>query len=116
MRHLKTGRKFGRTRNQRNALIKSLAVSFFLKKKIKTTEAKAKELRPFVEKCITRAKSPTLANRRELLRYFSRPVVADMFAEAQKYANRPGGYTRITKMGSRADDNARMAVIEMVEK
>ncbi len=115
MKHLKTGRKFGRTRNQRKALIKSLATDFFMRKKMKTTEAKAKELRPFVEKCITRAKRPTLANQRLLLRHFSKPVVAHILAEAQKHIRRPGGYTRITKLGSRTSDSARMAFIEMVQ-
>ena len=115
MRHLKTGKKFGRVRNQRTALLRGLAASFFLRKKIKTTEAKAKELRPFVERCITRAKKPTLANRRVLLRDFSGPVVAHIFAEAQRHLNRPGGYTRITKTGPRTSDSARMAFIEIVE-
>ncbi len=115
MRHLKTGRKFGRVRNQRKALLKSLATAFFTRTKIKTTEAKAKELRPFVEKCITAAKRPTLANQRLLLRHFSKPVVARIFAEAQKHINRPGGYTRITKIGPRVSDSARMAFIEIVQ-
>lgn len=114
MRHLATGRKFGRVRNQRKALLKSLATAFFTRKKMKTTEAKAKELRPFVEKCITRAKRPTLANQRLLLRHFSKPVVANILVEAQKHMNRAGGYTRITKIGPRLSDSARMAFIEMV--
>lgn len=116
MRHLKTGRKFSRTRNQRKALLKGLATAFFMRKKMRTTEAKAKELRPFVEKCITRAKHPTLANQRALLQYFSKPVVANILAEAQKHVNRPGGYTRITKIGARTSDSARMAFIEMVRE
>ncbi len=116
MKHLKAGRKFGRVRNQRKALLKSLATAFFTRRKIKTTEAKAKELRPFVEKCITRAKRPTLANRRLLLRHFSKPVAARIFAEAHKHMVRPGGYTRITKIGARASDSARMAFIEMVQE
>lgn len=115
MKHLKSGRKFGRTRNRRIALMNGLAVAFFTRKKIRTTEAKAKELRPFVERCITRAKRPTLANRRQLLRHFSKPVVANIFAEAEKHAARPGGYTRITRIGPRTSDSARMAFIEMVE-
>lgn len=116
MRHLKTGRKFGRVKNQRKALLKGLATAFFMQKKMRTTEAKAKELRPFVEKYITAAKRPTLANRRMLLQHFSRPVVAHIFAEAQKHINRPGGYTRITKIGLRTSDSARMAFIEMVKE
>ncbi|MBI3442936.1 MAG: 50S ribosomal protein L17 [Candidatus Sungbacteria bacterium] len=116
MRHLKTGRKFGRVRNQRKALLNGLATAFFTHKKIKTTEAKAKELRPFVEKCITRAKRPTLANQRGLLQHFSEPVVAHILVEAHKHINRAGGYTRITKIGPRASDNARMAYIEMIQE
>lgn len=114
MRHLKSGRKFHRTRNQRRALLKSLATAFFIQKKMKTTEAKAKELRPFVEKCITRAKRPTLANQRLLLQSFSKITVAKIMAEAKTHIDRPGGYTRITKIGARTSDSARMARIEMV--
>ena len=114
MKHLKAGRKFGRVRNQRKALLKSLATAFFIQKKIRTTEAKAKELRPFVEKCITRAKRPTLANQRVLLESFSKTVVAKILAEGKTHIDRPGGYTRITKIGPRISDSARMAIIEMV--
>ena len=114
MRHLKSGRKFHRTRNQRKALLKNLATAFFVQKKMKTTEAKAKELRPFVEKCITRGKNPTLANQRLLLRHFSKTVMGKILVEAKRQADRPGGYTRITKTGGRASDSARMAVIELV--
>ena len=114
MKHLKSGRKFGRVRNQRRALLKRLARAGFLQKKMKTTEAKAKELRPFVEKCITRAKRPTLANQRLLLQSFSKTVVARIIAEAKTHMDRPGGYTRITKIGPRMSDSARMAFIEMV--
>lgn len=115
MQHLKKGRKFGRVRNQRKALFKSLATAFFMRKKMRTTEAKAKELRPFVEKCITRAKHPTLANRRMLLQHFSKPVVTSIVTEATKQMNRPGGYTRITKIGTRTSDSASMAYIEMMK-
>ena len=115
MKKLKSGRKFGRVRNQRTALLRSLATAFFVKSKIKTTEAKAKELRPFVERCITKAKRPTLARRRMLREDFSEEVVAKIFARAREHMNRPGGYTRITKIGARTSDSARMAIIEMVE-
>ena len=115
MRHLKSGRKFSRVRNQRHALLKGLASSFFIREKMKTTEAKAKELRPFVEKCITRAKHPTLANQRALLQYFSKSVVGKILTSAKMHTDRPGGYTRITKMGARVSDGARMAVIELVK-
>lgn len=114
MRHLKKNRKFGRKTDQRRALMKSLASSFFLLGKIKTTEAKAKELRRFVEKFITRAKKPTLANQRILRRYFSDPVVKKIreYAAAQK--GRPGGYTRIIKLNIRPSDTAKIAIIELV--
>lgn len=115
MRHLKKGRKFGRERDQRWALMKSLATSLFMHGKIKTTEAKSKELRPLVEKMLTRGKNPTVANRRELGRMLSNRVVDRVVSEAKHVANRPGGYTRIIKLGARKSDSARMALIELVK-
>lgn len=115
MRHLKRGRKFGRERNQRRALLKSLASSFFMSGRINTTEAKAKELRPFAEKFITRAKFGTLQNRRMLQRFFSEKVVRKVFETAKANSHRSGGYTRIVKIGPRARDGARMAIIELIK-
>lgn len=116
MRKLKTGRKFGRKRGQRKALLKSLALSLFLKEKIKTTEAKAKELRPFAEKILTRSKKSNLATRRTLAKFFSKEVVKKLIEElGPRYKERPGGYTRIIKLGPRKSDSAKMAIIELVK-
>ncbi len=115
MNHSKSGRKFGLKRNQRNALIKSLALSIILKERIKTTEAKAKELRPFVEKLITHSKNPTVANRRLLtarVGVLGSKKLIDVIGP--KYKERNGGYTRITKLPTRATDASKMAQIELV--
>ena len=109
------GRKFGRVANQRRALMKSLASSFFMLGRINTTEAKAKELRPFVEKFITRGKTPTVSNRRFFARFFSSSVVKKIIAHADDVKKRHGGYTRIIKTGVRKSDSARMAIIELVK-
>lgn len=114
MRHLKKGRKFGRERNQRRALMKGLASSFFMLGRIRTTEAKAKELRPYIEKFLTRAKNPTAANKRFFGRFFSAKAAAGAF-ELAKLLDRKGGYTRIIKFGPRTGDAARMAIIELVK-
>jgi len=116
MRKLKKGRKFSRKRGQRKALIKNLSAQLFLKEKIKTTEAKAKTLRTFTEKHITRAKKGDLASRRYLLRFFSKNIVKKLIDEiAPRYKERPGGYTRIVKLGPRKSDGAKMAIIELVK-
>lgn len=116
MRKLIKGRKFSRTKSQREALMNSLAEELFLREKIKTTEAKAKELRPFAEKCITRAKKGDLTARRYLLRHFSEKAVKKLIAEtAPRYKSRPGGYTRIIKLGPRKAEGAKMAIIELVK-
>ena len=116
MRKRKRGRKLSRKKDQRKALLKALAVAFFLKEKIKTTEAKAKEIRPFVEKFITKAKKGDLASRRLLMRFFSPKIVKKLIDEiAPRYKERGGGYTRIIKLGPRKSDGARMAIIELVK-
>ena len=115
MRHLKKGRKFGRERNQRRALLKSMASSFFMLGKIETTEAKAKELRPYVEKLITRAKRPVLENRRYFRELFSEKAVKKLFEHGEVFRERKGGYTRIVKLGRRGRDGARMAYLELVK-
>ncbi len=115
MKKLKKGRKFNRERDQRRALLKTLAVSLLLKEKIKTTEAKAKELSPFVQKKITRAKKGDLAARRYLLTLFPERVVKKLIDDlGVRYKDRNGGYTRIIKLGQRKSDGARMAIIELV--
>ena len=116
MRKLKKGRKFSRPRDQRKALIKSLSRELFLREKIKTTEAKAKELKSFAEKFVSRAKKGDLASRRYLLRFFSKDIVKKLVNEiAPRYTGRPGGYTRVVKLGPRKSDGAKMAVIELVK-
>jgi len=116
MRKLKKGRKLSRKRDQRKALLKSLARALFLTEKIKTTEAKAKELRPFAEKIITTAKKQDLSSRRILVKYFSKDLAKKIVDQiCLKYKNRKGGYTRIIKLGPRKDDGARMAIIELVK-
>lgn len=115
MRHHNTNRKFGREKNQRNALLKSLAHSLALKGKIKTTESKAKSLRPYMEKLVTLGKKQTIASRRVLeSRVGSEAAkkIAEKLSIA--YKDRSGGYTRITKLGPRMTDASPMAIIEFV--
>lgn len=117
MRHHNANRKFGRSKNQRHALLKGLAASLVESERIVTTEAKAKELRPSIEKMITKAKNPTLANRRLLLAgLYNNEVIASKLIEsiAPRYAERAGGYTRIVKLTPRKSDASPMAVIEFV--
>lgn len=116
MRKRNKGRKFARERGQRKALVKSLAQNLFLKEKIKTTEAKAKESRISVEKMITRAKKGDLNNIRLLRRDLSPAVVKKLVNDlAPRYKDRKGGYTRIIKLGRRQTDSAKMAIIELVK-
>ncbi|MFH1820453.1 MAG: 50S ribosomal protein L17 [Candidatus Nealsonbacteria bacterium] len=116
MKKRKKGRKLSRQSGQRHALLKSLASSLILKEKIKSTEAKAKEVSVFVEKFITTAKKNDLASRRRLSQFFTQPVVKKMIQElGPRYKTRPGGYTRIIKLGPRQDDGARMAIIELLK-
>lgn len=116
MRHKKRERKFTKSKNQRKAMFCSLVSSLILKEKIITTEAKAKELRSFVEKAITRAKNDTVANRRLLSRNFSSKVIKQLFQElGPRYKSRSGGYTRIIKINLRKSDGARMAMIELIK-
>lgn len=93
-----------------------MATSLFLHEKIEVTEAKAKELRSFAEKCITRAKTNSVANRRVLAASLSPETVKKLVDTlAPQYASRQGGYTRIIKTGPRKSDSARMAIIELVK-
>ncbi len=116
MKKLKKGRKLSRKRDQRKALLKSLARAVFLFEKVKTTEAKAKEVSSFVEKCITKAKKGDLSAQRLLLRYFSEDLVKKLIKEiAPRYKERQGGYTRVLKLGARRPDGAKMAIIELVK-
>lgn len=118
MRHRKAGRQLRRTSEQKLALMRSLATSLIQHGAIETTEAKAKELRPFVEKLITKARSGTLHDRRMAGRHVQQRAVADKLFQdvGPKFAKRPGGYTRILKIGHRKGDGAEMARIELVER
>jgi large subunit ribosomal protein L17 len=117
MRHRKAGRQLRRTSEQKLALMRSLAKSLIERGAIETTEAKAKELRPFVEKLITKAKTGTLHARRLAGRHVQHRETADkLFQEVGvKFATRNGGYTRILKVGHRKGDGAEMARIELIE-
>lgn len=110
-------RTFGRSRSQRAALMRGLALSLFEHGKIKTTEAKAKELRPYVEKMITQGKTDTVQSRRLISSKLGEPattVVQKLFTEiSKKYAERNGGYTRIVKIGE-VTPGRRDAYIELV--
>ncbi|TRZ53887.1 50S ribosomal protein L17 [bacterium] len=116
MRHHDANRKFGREKKVRTALFRSLAVSLIRDEKIKTTEAKAKELRPFMEKLVTKSRGATLASRRILIEKIGgERAVKKMIEEiAPRYEKRTGGYTRITKVATRAGDASKMAIIEFV--
>ncbi len=105
----------GGPQHQRH-LLANLAASLFWDERITTTVAKAKVLRPYAEKLITRARSGGLHDRREVLKHIEdTEVVTKLFDEvAPRYADRPGGYTRIVKLGPRRGDGAEMAVIELV--
>src|SRR3989338_6171672 len=112
MRKLKKGRKLSRKKDQRLALLKALGSALISHEKIKTTEAKAKEISGFAEKLITRAKKGDLASRRLLARFFSLKLVKKLIDElGSRYKERPGGYTRIIKLGRRKSDGAKMAII-----
>ena len=117
MRHGNNKRKFGREKNVRNALISSLALNLIIREKIKTTEPKAKELRPYIEKLVTLSKSKTLASRRTVISRLanrSQEVKKLYDVIAPKYTERKGGYTRVLKLGARKSDGAKMAIIEFV--
>ena len=116
MRHHNSVRKLSRETGQRRALLRSLAESLVVHGKIKTTEAKAKELRPFIEKLVTKGKDDTLASRRVLISRLGSPEVVKKMIDdfSKKYKERNGGYTRIVKLGQRGGDASPMALIEFV--
>ena len=118
MRHLKAGRKFGKTSAHRKALFRNLVGALIERERISTTLAKAKELRGKVERTITLGKTGTLHARRQAFKLApQKEAVQKVFgALAGRYANRPGGYTRIIKIGPRRGDNAPMVFIELVDR
>ena len=116
MRHKVSGRKLGRSSAHRRALFRNLVNDLLGYESINTTEAKAKEVRRLAEKMVTLGKKGSLSHRRQALAYiFDGKVVEKVFDEmAKRYAERAGGYTRITKLGARLGDGAAMVKIEML--
>jgi len=116
VKHLKKGRKFGRKKGQRRALLRNLAVQLIEKEKIKVTEAKAKELRSLVERLISYGKKQNLAALRSLFQYLPRSAAYKLYYElAPRYLSRKGGYTQIIKESHlRRHDAAKMAIIKFV--
>lgn len=116
MRHRKKGRQLSRTRTHRAATLRNLATSLFRHERIETTTAKAKELRPYAERLITLARRGDLHSRRLARQKIQdREVLGKLFDDiAPRFAERPGGYTRILKLGNRKGDAAEMSLIELV--
>ena len=118
MRHRQGLRKLNRTSAHRLAMLRNMCVSLLRHEAIKTTVPKAKELRRVVEPLLTMGKTPSLANHRlAFARLRDREIVTKLFKElGPRYQTRPGGYTRILKMGFRVGDNAPMAFVELVDR
>ena len=116
MRHRRKGRQLGRTASHRKALLRNMAASLFRHEGIETTVAKAKELRPFAERLITLARRGDLHARRQVERSIKdREVTGRLFqVYGPRFASRPGGYTRILKLGHRPGDGAELARIELL--
>ena len=117
MRHNKVINHLGRTSSHRKAMLSNMATSLILHKRITTTTAKAKALRTFVEPLITKSKDDSTHSRRVVFSYLKdKTAVAELFREVSpKIAERPGGYTRILKIGNRIGDNADMCIMELVD-
>ena len=117
MRHNKKFNHLGRTASHRSAMLANMAISLIMHKRITTTLAKAKALKKYVEPLITRCKSDTTTDRRVVFRYLqNKYAVKELFSTvSEKVGDRPGGYTRIIKLGSRLGDGADMAFIELVD-
>ncbi len=118
MRHRVSGRKLNRTTSHRRAMFRNQLASFIQHERIRTTLPKAKELRPLAEKMITQGKRDSLHARRLVRRWVDdRSLIKKLFDDiAPRFAERPGGYTRIIKLGPRRGDAAEMAILEFVEK
>ena len=116
MRHNNSGRKLGRTSSHRDAMFRNMVTSLLEHERIITTKEKAKEIRPITEKLITLAKRGDLHARRQALGYVRSKSVVDKLFDSikEKFADRPGGYTRIVLTGIRQGDAAQMAIIELV--
>ena len=117
MKHARAGKKLGRDSAHRKALYSNLAGSLFQHGRIKTTEAKAKAVKPFAEQMITLGKRGDLAAHRQAVAFLrSKAIVHKLFSEiAPRFADRPGGYTRIVKIGPRPGDAAEMVYLELVD-
>ena len=117
MRHSRVFNHLGRTSSHRKAMLANMATSLILHKRITTTTAKAKALRTFVEPLITKSKEDSTHSRRVVFSYLKdKTAVAELFREVSpKIAERPGGYTRILKIGNRIGDNADMCILELVD-
>jgi len=117
MRHRKKGKKLGRTSPHRKRTLQALSNALIENKRITTTVAKAKALRPFVEPLITRAKDDTEHNRRQVFRHLqNKESVNELFNEvSERVGDRPGGYTRIIQLGQRSGDGAELALVELVD-
>lgn len=118
MRHNKSGKRLGRNTPHRTAMLRNMVTSLFDHEKITTTDARAKELRKVVDRMITLGKRGDLHARRQVLSVIRDPkIVAKLFDQiGPRYKDRPGGYTRILKLGSRLGDNAPQSIIALVEE
>ena len=118
MNHRKTGRKLSRSSSHRKALLRNMVTSLLEHEQIRTTDAKAKELRGVADRMITLGKRGTLHARRQALQTIrSKDVASKLFDElADRYRERPGGYTRVIKLGQRPGDAAPMSIIELVDR
>jgi large subunit ribosomal protein L17 len=116
MRHRVKGRKLGRDAAQRKALMRNLAISLILHERIRTTEAKAKELRPYVEKLVTYAREDSKHHRNVVMSRLSDDRAVEKLFDVlgPRFEDQPGGYTRIYKLGNRRGDNAEMSLIEFI--
>ena len=116
MRHRKKGKKFGRKKGPREAMLRNLATSFVLYESIRTTETKAKAIKPIVEKFVTTSRDNSLHTKRKLTAYFYDENAVKKLLEdlGPRYKDRPGGYTRITRLGKRQGDAAPMVKLEFV--
>ena len=116
MRHRKAGRKLGRNPSQRRALFRQMAISMILHERITTTEAKAKTMRPIVEKLVTIAREDSHAHRKLIMSKIDHPLATAKLFEviAPRFVDAPGGYTRIAKLEPRRGDAAPMALIEFI--
>ncbi|MFH1412841.1 MAG: 50S ribosomal protein L17 [bacterium] len=116
MRHRKKGKILGRKKQPREMMLRNLAASVLIYEKVKTTEAKAKAVKPLVEKLITTAKAGDLTARRKLISVLPQPMAVKkaMDVLGKKYKERPGGYTRIVKLGARQGDGAEIVQLELV--